>query len=76
MDLVLIPLTLSLYARVIFAPPLFPEEILVDELLWRYSVPPQEANIFDVHTGEPDESPPQFMDATTTVVCVNLFCLD
>ncbi|XP_070573717.1 uncharacterized protein [Ptychodera flava] len=63
MDLVLVPLKLELRALVVFRINLFIkkiEKVIVDILLWSYTTPQIEANIFNKGDLDPDRSPPTF----------------
>ncbi len=70
MDMKLIPIELFLYAKLTVDTFLFGKKTLLDIQLWHYSAPAEESNVFDIHTKDPDKSPPQFVEPTTSQVCL------
>ncbi|XP_072048753.1 uncharacterized protein [Amphiura filiformis] len=66
MDMKLIPIELYLYAKLTVDTFLFGKKTLLSVRLWQYSAPAEEENVFDIHTKDPDKSPPQFVEATTS----------
>ncbi|XP_038050876.1 uncharacterized protein LOC119724026 [Patiria miniata] len=58
MDVEMIPLIIRLRALVTLKIPLLGKITLFKGDIWRYQVPTMRQNIFDIHTKEPDKSPP------------------
>ncbi len=74
MNLEAIPLSLTLFGKVdIYY--LFGSETVYETPIWHYQTTKIEKEIFNVHTNEPDESPPQFMESSTPAVSPTLLCV-
>ena len=64
----MIPLIIRLKGKVTLRIPFFGKKTLYKKELWRYQVDAINANIFDIHTKDPDESPPEIVAYFTPVV--------
>ncbi|XP_033637723.1 uncharacterized protein LOC117298529 [Asterias rubens] len=67
MDIVMIPLIIRLTGKVTLKILWFGTKTLFKKDLWRYQANAIHKNIFDVHTKDPDTSPPEVMDYSTPV---------
>ncbi|XP_071798137.1 uncharacterized protein [Asterias amurensis] len=67
MDIQMIPLIIRLKGKVTLKIPFLGKKTLYQTELWRYQVDAINANIFDTHTKDPDESPPEIVAYSTPV---------
>ncbi|XP_022103294.1 uncharacterized protein LOC110986022 [Acanthaster planci] len=65
MDIEMIPLIIRLRAKVTLKIPFFGRKTLFSAELWRYQAPAIHGNIFDIHTKQPDKSPPEIEEYST-----------
>ena len=68
MDMVMIPLIIRLTGKVTLKIPFFGKKTLYKRDLWRYQASPVRSNIFNIHTKDPDETPPEITAYSTPVV--------
>ena len=68
MNLDLIPLTMTLYGKVKIDLGWFGSKTVFKKRIWHYQTPKIQKEIFNIHNKEPDESPPQFVEFTTSTV--------
>ncbi|XP_072033446.1 LOW QUALITY PROTEIN: uncharacterized protein [Amphiura filiformis] len=66
MNAKIVPLTITLYGKVTLKL-IFKTRTLYKKKIWQYKTPAIEGEIFNIHTKDPDKSPPQFMESTTSV---------
>ncbi len=70
----MISLIIRLSGKVTLMIPFLGRMTLYKNDLWRYQADPIHANIFDIHTKDPDKSPPELVAYSTSVVSpVNKF---
>ena len=68
LDIVMIPLVLRLTGKVTLKIPFLAKVTLYERDLWRYQANPIHKNIFDIHTKDPDTSPPEVVAYSTPAV--------
>ena len=68
MDLHFIALKVKLKLKCTLWIPFIGYKEVLAKKLWQYNSPTTKKNIFNIHTKEPDKSPPEIKETTTSVV--------
>ena len=72
MDVHMIPLIIRLKGLVTVKILFFGRIVLFEKEIWRYEAKKIWGNIFDIHTKDPDKSPPEVKDYSTLKVSVTV----